>query len=142
MINNTFFDRLPKLTKFSSRKEWEAAIWEILVKRISRVQSAAELKNLFQFLLSPRDQRTITFRALAVSRIKDFKKTSEIVFELWLSRQTLSAIRKSLKEGAYKSSRVRGHVKRRPSDFSLTTIRKRSIPRPTKFGAAIPQRRL
>ena len=107
MINN-----LPLVTDFPSRRHWEAAVWEILLERLTTVTSAPELKKILDFLLSPHERHNMVFRALTASRVKSGIGFREIGRELWLSSDTISAIKKSFLESEYKSSRSRGHSKR------------------------------
>jgi uncharacterized protein YerC len=124
---------LPLLSDFPTRQQWEAATWEILTERLVKVTNLAELKEILQFLLSPHERHTLTYRALAASRIQSHISYSEIGQELWLSPQTISALKKSLIEGEYKSSYARGHKKK---DFvSLVPDRKPKVRyRSTKYG--------
>lgn len=125
------FNNLPLLTEFPTRKHWEAAVWEILIERLATLKSPAELKKALHFLLSPRERHNATFRALVASRTKSGIGFREIGREVWLSSDTISAIRKSLGETDYKSARARGHVKRKYA-------REKSSPReqyPRRFSA-------
>ena len=107
LINN-----LPLVTDFPSSKQWEAAVWEILLERLAQIKSAAELKKVLDFLLSPHERHNVVFRALTASRVKSGIGFREIGRELWLASDTISAIKKSFLESEYKSSRLRGHTKR------------------------------
>jgi len=109
---NNLIQGLPLVTDFPSRQYWEAAIWEIICYRLSKTQSETELKRALRFLLTTGEQRDIIYRALAASRILSGIGSREIGRELWISRQTISAIKKSLDEGEYKSSHGRGHIKK------------------------------
>ncbi|MDO8601521.1 MAG: hypothetical protein Q7R62_00100 [bacterium] len=106
-----FFDNLPLLTDFPSRKHWEAAVWQILLERLLALpQEDAAL--ILQTLMSHSERTDMTYRALAASRIRSGISLREIGRELWLTRQTVSAIKKSLHDGEYKSSATRGHKPR------------------------------
>jgi hypothetical protein len=105
-------ESLPLVTDFPSRKHWEAAVWQIIVERLLKATSVVEFLQILQFLTSPRERTAITYRALAASRIATGIGPSEISRELWLSRSTIVAIKKSLAEGEYKSSHARGHKKK------------------------------
>jgi DNA-binding CsgD family transcriptional regulator len=102
------FDNLPLLTDFPSRKHWEAAVWQIILERLLALpQEDAAL--ILQTLFSSPERTDAIYRALAISRIRTGISLREIGRELWLTRQTVSAIKKSLRDGEYKSSATRGH---------------------------------
>ena len=104
----SIFDHLPLLTDFPSRKHWEAAVWQILIERLIKLPQE-DVLSLLLFLLSEKERSKALYRALTASRLRNNISLREIGRELWLTRQTISAIKKSLKEGEYKSSAVRGH---------------------------------
>jgi hypothetical protein len=52
-------------------------------------------------------------RAAGISRILAGKKSCEIARELWLSPQTISTLRKALREEVYRSYRERGKTERK-----------------------------
>ncbi len=98
------FSNLPLLTEFPTRVQWEAAVWEILAHRLTQIQSETELKKTIQLLMTGKERRTLTYRALAISRIHSRIGPREIERELWLTRQTISAIKNGLLENEYKSA--------------------------------------
>jgi len=112
MINTIIAGSLPLMTDFPSRKHWEAAVWQIIIERIASIEEPVDLTEALNFLLSPKERKGITYRALAASRIYSGIGPSEISRELWLTRQTIGAIKKSLVEGEYRSARVRKNGKK------------------------------
>jgi DNA invertase Pin-like site-specific DNA recombinase len=105
------FNALPLLTDFPSRAHWEAAVWEILTDRLTSLNSGEEMRKALRFLLSTNEQRRVLYRSLAASRFASGIGPREISRELWLTRQTISAIKKSLLEKTYQSDRGRRHGK-------------------------------
>lgn len=107
-IEYHLFDNLPLLTDFPSRKHWEAAVWQILIERLIKLP-LEDAMLILQTLTSDKERNNILYRALAISRIHSGISLREIGRELWLTRQTVSAIKKSLRDGEYKSSATRRH---------------------------------
>ncbi len=97
---------LPLLTDFPSREQWEAAVWEILTNRLAQVSTGEEIRQILAFLASPTHRRGMLYRALAASRIGSGIGTREISRELWITRQTIGAVKKSLTERSYRSART------------------------------------
>ncbi len=102
---------LPLVTDFPTRAHWEAAVWQILLERIVTNTSNPELEEAFELLISPQERKAIIYRALTGSRIYSGIGTAEISRELWLTRQTIAAIKKSMLQGNFKSARKSKKVK-------------------------------
>ncbi len=107
-IEYHLFDNFPLLTDFPSRKHWEAAVWQILLERLLTLPPE-DASLILHTLLSSSERKNVVYRALAASRLRSGISLREIGRELWLTRQTVSAIKKSLRDGEYKSSAARGH---------------------------------
>jgi len=119
---------LPPLNCYSFRKEWEDACWQKILKS----------KDILKLLTTPNERHNLVMRAAVIDAINSGKKYREIAEELWLSPQTISAIKKALKENNYRSYRERGKIERKRKVYSpvLNTKRKRYRGRPirTKYG--------
>ena len=120
--------KLPPLSRYSSRKEWENACWQKLLKS----------GNLLPLLATPNERHNLIMRAAVMERINSRKKYREIAEELWLSPQTISSIKKAVSENSYKSYRERGKTERKKRIYSRDTHQTKSRPhgRPvhTKYG--------
>ena len=91
---------VPSLNKFKSRGEWEAYIWKKIVSELPKANSVQEIEKLLDMLLTAYEKKQIIKRASAISLLKQGKSYNEIGKLLWLSPQTISAIRKSLRTQA------------------------------------------
>lgn len=125
---NKFSVVLPPLSRFSSRKQWEEACWEVISKS----------KKFLDIMTTPYERRNIVLRAAVLNCINSGKRYRQIGEELWLSPQTISSIKKSLGESRYKSYRERGKSERKRKIYSKNDIQKKGRPsgRPvrTKYG--------
>jgi hypothetical protein len=104
---------MPPIDRYPSRREWEVACWKKLL-------SSPELLNL---LTTTNERHSLVLRAAAVSRIHEGGGSRQIARELWLSRQTISGIRKALREHTYKSYWQRGKTERKRGSRSNRTYR-------------------
>ncbi len=86
------------LSKFKSRKEWEAAIWKSFLENIKKSKSSQKLKEIFNNLLSAREKKIIINRLITISLIKQGKTYREIREIVWVSHNTISALKKMLKK--------------------------------------------
>ncbi len=114
------------------RKEWEEHAWNSLLSYLHKLTSA-ELKSFIQIVASPRERHDILMRATAIDRLQKDAAYRTIGKELWLTPQTVSAIKRALIEGQFKSykERSKSERKKRPA----TTWR------PTKSGKRDPMLR-
>ncbi len=87
-------------------------MWQIIIERLLKLGSVAEVLGALQFLTSPRERRAITYRTLTASRLYTHMRPTDINRELGVARQTIDAIKKSLTEDQYKSAHSRGHKKK------------------------------
>lgn len=119
---------LPSLNNYSSRKEWEDACWQKILK----------FKDLLESLTTSNERHNLVMRAAVMEAINSGKKYREMAEELYLSPQTISAIKKALKENNYRSYRERGKTERKKkiySDWSKPKKKKyRGRPVRTKYG--------
>ncbi|MEK7192074.1 MAG: Trp family transcriptional regulator [Patescibacteria group bacterium] len=100
-------------------EQWMEVLWDELLTKVSNMKSKKELKRTLESLMSEHEKRTI-LRRLAVNALvrlgKSYKKIGEII---WVSPQTISAIRKN--------------------SFDMTVAYKsyRASPRKSKYGGSI-----
>ncbi len=71
------------------------------------------LAVLLKPIVSSAEQKKIIYRIATLDRLENGIGPRRIGRELWVTRQTISAIKKSFHEKSYRSSHVRGHEKRR-----------------------------
>jgi len=88
-------------------QNWSEELWENLLETISKTKSKKEIKQLFEKLISKDEKNMILKRLAVIALIKSgnsYQKISEI---LWLSPNTISAIKKNVFENhtSYKSYR-------------------------------------
>ena len=119
-----FLNNLPLVTEFPSRKHWEAGVWEIIIIRLAEIKNVPELKKALELLLGQKERERLLYRALTISRLNKKLAYREIGRELWVSPQTISAVKKSLLENSYKSSYKRGHIKKQYSSIGRKSVKK------------------
>ena len=120
---------LPPASGYPSRKEWENACWQKILKS----------EDLLRLLVAPYERHNLVVRAAAIDGLISGKKYRQIAEELWLSPQTISSIKKAIKENGYRSYRERGKKERKKRQYSgsLTPAgskRRRGRPLRTKYG--------
>ncbi len=96
-----------KINEFSSRKEWEEFVWQKLIEEIAKIQSKEKVRVFLESLISEAEKNFIIKRLIAMSLIKKGKKYREIGEILWISPNTISAIKKSIKSNALYTSRYK-----------------------------------
>ena len=128
MILHKTLAAIPPMNQYPSRKEWEAAAWE-------RVLTSTDALRL---LVTAHERRAIVMRAAALDRISSGKSYRDIGRELWLSPQTVSGIKKAVKEKIYRSYLERSkHERKKKVYHPQGAARKEKsfgIPRRTKYG--------
>ena len=91
-----------------------------------------------ELLVTANERRNLVMRAAVVDYMNSGKKFRQIVEELQLSPQTVSSIKKAIKENYYRSYRERGKTERKKKaysrDNSKTTRRPGGRPVRTKYG--------
>src|SRR3989344_7694196 len=88
---------IPSVNKFKSRREWEANVWSKLIGGFTRISSPQEMEKSLNLLLTSHEKTQMIKRASAVSLLKQGKSYREIGQILWLSPNTINAIRKSIR---------------------------------------------
>jgi uncharacterized protein YerC len=129
---------IPLLEDFRSRKEWESVAWRIIVKHLMSAKSQEEFDAYFKVILSPNEKGKMLMRAVAMDRIKRGMNYRDISSELLLSSQTVSAIKKSLRDQVYRSYYNRGKTERKKRvysrDLSPRSARRLGRRQKTKYG--------
>ncbi|MFH1161816.1 MAG: hypothetical protein V1696_00870 [Candidatus Jorgensenbacteria bacterium] len=125
---------MPLVSDYSSRTEWETACWRKLLQS----------KELLRLLVTSHERHNLVMRAAALDRLIAGKSYKQIGRELWLSPQTISGIKKALKEKSYQSyqsyqsylERSKKERKKRKYSFNSLPAKARSRGRPhrTKYG--------
>jgi len=119
---------LPSVNVYSSRKEWEEACWQKLLRSTKWLNSLA----------TPYERRVFVMRVAVAHRLQIGKSYQAIGQELWLSPQTISTIKKGIRERRYRSYAERGKTERKKKVYSVDRSPRRTIrignPRKTKYG--------
>ena len=119
---------MPLINNYPSRNEWEAACWEKILKS----------KDLLRLLITAHERYDLVMRAAAIDSLFSGKSYKQIEEELWLSPQTVSGIKKAVREKNYKSYLERSKKERKKKIYSSDIKPRRSrpigIPRRTKYG--------
>ena len=92
-------ENIKNLSEFSSRKEWENYLW----KEFLRIANNKKLELFLNNLLTNQEKRNIIRRLATMSLFKKGMNYRQIGEILWLSPNTISSIKKSIKDGEYKS---------------------------------------
>ncbi len=134
---NITFPHLPNIKNFKSRKEWEGVAWLDFIAWCA-AQNPRTLQNAFESVVTPRERTLIVKRAAAISRIHMDIPYREIGAELWLTRQTISAIKKGLISQNYTSHWEKSKSQKRARQLAQwKKVSERSLPkryRRTKYG--------
>ena len=116
---NMKLPKFPPINSASSRKEWQKNIWKLLLANLDT--------SVLNALLTESEKKNITMRAAAIERIMTGASYADIGKELWLSPQTISAIKKGVLEKQYTSHRIRskatGKKKERGRDTNPKTLK-------------------
>ena len=117
---------LPSRNLYASRKEWERACWKKVMKS----------EKFLDSLVTSNERRNLVMRAAVTEFVNSGKRPQQISRELQISRQTVSSIRKVVKEGGYKSYRERGKTERKKKVYSYHPSKKKPYRRyrRTKYG--------
>ncbi len=110
------------ISHYPSRKEWESASWEIIVRS----------PDILNALTTPRERHDLVMRTAVIERIHSGKSYREIGKELWCSPQTISSIKKALYEKKYRSYRERGKTERKKRVYSSFSRRAEREPKKRK----------
>ncbi len=94
--------------EFKNRKEWKEFVWLSFLEELQRVNSEKQFKELLESVLSAKEKNLIINRLIAAALIKENKTYREIGEILWLSPNTISAIKQSLLKKSIYSGYRRG----------------------------------
>lgn len=98
---------IPPVSIYPSWAAWEAACWRNL----------QESKELLEMLVTAHERRTFVLRAAALDRLISGKSYRQIGRELWLSPQTISGIKKAIRENGYRSYLERSKKERKKRSY-------------------------
>jgi hypothetical protein len=118
---------MPKTKKALSGVLLETKYWRKLL-------NSPKLLNL---LVSTKERRNLAIRAAALEQIISGKSYRKICESLFLSPQTVSGIKKALKEKRYKSYLERSKIERKTKESTFPTYRvprERGLSFRTKYG--------
>ena len=138
----TQINPMRKISEFNSRKEWEDFIWSKFLESAERAKDDRKLKIFLDGLLSTSEKRLIVKRLAALNLIKAGKTYKEIGEILWISPNTLSALKKSiLNQSAYLSARHYYKIAKNKKEGKIKGLPPQTIfdywlnlPMPTKTG--------
>ncbi len=94
---------MKSLNQFSSRKEWENHLWEEFIKILSKISSENQTLKFLNILLTKREKENLIKKLVVIALIRKGKNYKEISELLWLSPNTVSAVKKGLKNSLYES---------------------------------------
>ena len=117
---------LPPKNQYSSRKKWEDACWQKILKS----------GKTLDILVTVNERHNLIMRAAVIDYTHSRKTFKQIVEELQLSPQTVSSIKKTIKESGYKSYRERGKTERKRKSYGNHQLNKKPYRRyrRTKYG--------
>lgn len=109
---------IPPTAGFPSRSAWEEDVWRILIARFLALREPKELSEALDLFITAKERSLFLRRAAAANRILAGRSYRKIGEELWLTHQTISAIKKALKEKKYRSYNERGKTERKKRIYS------------------------
>jgi len=108
--------------------ERETACWHKILKS----------EELLQLLITSYERHNLVMRVAALEGLAAGKSYRQIGRELWLSPQTISGIKKALREKNYRSYLERSKKERKKKKYSFSAASAKSrpsgTPRRTKYG--------
>ncbi|MEK7498263.1 MAG: Trp family transcriptional regulator [Patescibacteria group bacterium] len=109
---------IPEVKNYSSRVAWKKAVWDVIVAHFVTLRHTNKLEPLLEILLTPHERSRVIHRMAAINRILMNKEYREIEEELFLTPQTISTIKKALREEHYRSYNERGKIERKKKVYS------------------------
>lgn len=110
--------KIPKTSDFPPRSQWEIVTWDIVIAHLTALQKPKDMKLLFELFMTPHERSLFLRRIAAANRILEGQHYRAIGEELWLTPQTISAIKKALQNKHYKSYYERGKTERKKKVYS------------------------
>lgn len=106
------------------RTDWQDFLWNKFLEQFPGAQSKDAVNSIF----SVYEKRLITRRLAAIALLKEGRGSSEIGRILWLSRATISALKKSFfnRSGNYIGRTKSKKIDRRVKEVSTPPLSKRS----------------
>lgn len=96
---------MEKPEQFKSRKEWEKFIWNKIIDNLVKAKSSDEVEQILSKLLGEHERKLMLRRLTAILLLREELSYSQIGEILWLSPNTISAIKKSAGSNQYHSWR-------------------------------------
>ncbi|MEK7634649.1 MAG: Trp family transcriptional regulator [Patescibacteria group bacterium] len=96
-------ERFKSLDNFSSRQKWKDYLWQELTRKFSELKSVRQTEIFLNKLLTKKEKDVLIKRLMIMVLIQKGKSYSEMSEMLWLSPNTISAIKNGLKNSEYKS---------------------------------------
>jgi len=100
---------LPSIDEYSSRKDWEDACWQKLLKS----------DELLPLLTTSSERHDLIMRAAVLKELMSGKGPRQISRELFISVQTIGVIKKSMDENNYRSYSERSKKERKKKEYSV-----------------------
>ena len=97
------FYALPHPSAFSPRRAWDEAAWNALVARLHRSASPLLFKEALTTLMTALERARVVRRAAALSLFLEGLSYRAIGRELWITPDTVSAIKKAAHKRQYTS---------------------------------------
>lgn len=94
--------KIKSLDDFSSRKEWREYLWNKFIEELLKTKEP-QLKNFLDNLLTKKEKDNIIKRLAILSLVRQGKNYREISEALWLSPNTISAVKEGIKNFEYQS---------------------------------------
>ena len=119
---------LPRMSDYASRDAWKKTCWKLLLRA----------PHMLDRLITLSERHDVIMRAAVEQRLEMGMSYREIGRELWLSPQTISGIKKGMRELGYKSYAVRSKTERKKKKYGGTFASRHKLPavrpRKTKYG--------
>jgi len=117
---------LPSNDKYSSRKEWESACWQKILK----------FGELLELLATSHERHDLVMRAAILKELMSGKGPRQISRELFVSFQTICVVKKAIGENSYRTYPERKERKKKKySVFRASSKPKwQGRPKRTKYG--------
>lgn len=107
------FIKIPLIKEFETQKQWERVAWKIFIRQLSPT-TTTHTGALLELLLTPHERHRILRRAAAIDRLRRGKSYRSITAELSVMPQTISAIKRALREKKYIAYSERSKTERKP----------------------------
>ena len=108
-------------SEYETREAWKKAVWMRVAECLASAESSEDIDEFLSMVMTKNERDQIVNRFAAIALLRDGKSYREIGELLWLSPQTISAIKKSFKvRGRYTSRHTRHQKDRqRPAEGAI-----------------------